>query len=332
MIRGILGFLVLTGTIAAAAGYIGLRTLVTIPGPLPEDAIVYIAPGTSVAAMGRQLQDIGAVDHALVFRAAAFFARGRGPLQAGEYRLEDAASPAAIVALLQSGKTYARTLTVPEGLMAVEIVALVNAAEAMTGEVTAVPPEGALLPETYHYRRGDSRQALVNRMQKAMTDTLAELWPQRAEHTPVMSAGDAVILASIVEKETGIAAERAKVAGVFANRLKAGMPLQSDPTTIYALTEGRQRLDRPLLRKDLGLASPYNTYAVAGLPPGPIANPGRLSLQAVLAPEKHDFFYFVADGTGGHAFARTLAEHNANVAKWRQVQRGQRPAATVPAE
>ena len=321
MIRGLIAFILLAGLIAAIAVYMGLRALTGIPGPLPAETIVYIAPGTSVAGMATQLEDMNAVDDALIFRAAAILARDRGPLQAGEYLIEEATSAAGIVALLQSGKTHARSVTIPEGLMAVEIVALINTAEAMSGEVVDIPAEGSLLPETYHYRRGDDRNALIKRMQKEMNDTLAEIWPTRASDAPVRSLDETVILASIVEKETGVAAERARVAGVFANRLRLGMPLQSDPTTIYALTEGKQRLDRPLLRKDLAIESPYNTYAVTGLPPGPIANPGRLSLQAVLAPEKHDYLYFVADGTGGHAFGRTLAEHNANVAKWRQIQR-----------
>lgn len=327
MIRGLIALVFFVGLVSAIAGYAAVRALSAIPGPLPQDTIVYIAPGTGVAAMGAQLKDINAVDHPLIFRAAALLARKNGPLQAGEYMLEDGISAAGIVALLQSGKTHARSITIPEGLMAVEIVALINAAEAMTGDVTTVPREGSLLPETYHYRRGDDRNALVARMQKSMNDALSQLWATRAEDAPVRSMDEAVILASIVEKETGVAAERPKVAGVFANRLRTGMPLQSDPTTIYALTEGKQRLDRALLRRDLTLASPYNTYAVTGLPPGPIANPGRLSLQAVLAPEKHDYLYFVADGTGGHAFGKTLAEHNANVAKWRLVQKAkQNPA------
>lgn len=305
----------------AGAGYAGVKTLTTIDGPLKNDTLVYIAPGTGVKAMANQLSRAGAVDAAWIFQAAAFLARGKGPLQAGEYMVEDSASAAEIVAQLQSGKTYARSLTIPEGLMAVEIIALINAAETLQGEIAEIPPEGSLLPETYHYRRGDQRAALVARMRKDMDATLQKLWAERSETTPVRSMDEAVILASVVEKETGIAAERARVAGVFANRMKLGMPLQSDPTVIYAVTEGKFKLDRPLSRKDLAMPSPYNTYTSAGLPPTAIANPGALSIAAVLNPEANDYIYFVADGTGGHAFAKTLAEHNANVAKWRAYSR-----------
>ena len=321
MIRAVLIVAVLAMLAAAGVAVVGLKTLVSIGGPLDADTIVYIAPGTSTTAMSEQLTEVGAVDAPWIFQAAALLGRANGHLQAGEYLIEDGASAASIVALLQSGKTHARSLTIPEGLMAVEIIALVNAAEAMEGEVTDIPREGSLLPETYHYRRGDSRSALVARMQTSMTDTLKKLWDARSTTTPVTTMDEAVILASVVEKETGVAAERAKVAGVFANRLRIGMPLQSDPTVIYAVTQGKYKLERQLSRTDLAAPSPYNTYTTKGLPPTPIANPGSLSIAATLAPESHDYLYFVADGTGGHAFAKTLAEHNANVAKWRAIER-----------
>lgn len=321
MIRALLiiGLIALLGM--AGAGYAGVRALIGIDGPLKSDTLVYIAPGTGVKAMAHQLSTAGAVDAAWIFQAAAMLARGNGPLRAGEYMIKDSASAAEIVALLQSGKTYARSLTIPEGLMSVEIIALINGAQGLEGEIAELPREGSLLPETYHYSRGDTRAALVARMQKSMADTLARLWAARSDTAPVSSVEEAVILASIVEKETGVAAERAKVAGVFANRLRQGMPLQSDPTVIYAVTEGKYKLDRPLSRKDLAAPSPYNTYLHAGLPPTAIANPGASSIAAALTPEATDAIYFVADGTGGHVFARTLAEHNANVAKWRAIER-----------
>jgi UPF0755 protein len=214
-----------------------------------------------------------------------------------------------------------RRFTVAEGLMSVEIIALLNAADGMEGTVTDIPPEGSLLPETYSYGRGDTRAKMVTRMQDAMKKALEELWAQRSEDIPVNSPEDAVILASIVEKETGVAAERARVAGVFANRMRIGMPLQSDPTVIYALTLGKEKLDRPLYRKDLNIDSPYNSYVKTGLTPTPIANPGRESISAVLHPEKHDFLYFVADGTGGHAFGKSLEDHLRNVDSWRTIQK-----------
>lgn len=321
MIRALLIVALIALIGIAGAGYLGIKTLTTIDGPLKSDTVVYIAPGTGVKAMARQLSAAGAVDTTWIFQAAAFLARNNGPLQAGEYMIDDSSSAAEIVALLQSGKTYARSITIPEGLMAVEIIALINAAEAMEGTISDIPREGSLLPETYHYRRGDQRAALVTRMQKSMDDTLQKLWATRSDTTPVRSIDEAVILASVVEKETGVAAERARVAGVFANRMRLGMPLQSDPTVIYAVTQGQYKLDRPLSRKDLATPSAYNTYTTNGLPPTPIANPGALSIAAVLNPEANDYIYFVADGTGGHAFAKTLAEHNANVAKWRAIER-----------
>ncbi len=327
MIRALLIVVLVALLGIAGAGYVGIKALVDIDGPLKTDTLVYIAPGTGVKAMARQLDAAGIVDAPWIFQAAVFLAPSKAPLQAGEYMIDDSASTADIVAQLQAGKTYARSLTIPEGLMAIDIVAVLATAEALTGEVATIPAEGSLLPETYHYRRGDTRAAVIARMQKSMNETLGKLWPTRSDLSPVRSMDEAVILASIVEKETGVAAERAKVAGVFANRMKIGMPLQSDPTVIYAVTEGKYKLERPLSRKDLAQPSPYNTYTTRGLPPTPIANPGALSIAAVLQPEAHDYLYFVADGTGGHAFAKTLAEHNANVAKWRAVERQNRDAA-----
>ncbi len=201
---------------------------------------------------------------------------------------------------------------------------MVAAAEGLSGETGPVPPEGSLLPETYHYSWNDDRAALVERMQTGMEVVLAELWPERAEGLPINTPEEAVILASIVEKETGVAEERPLVASVFVNRLKRGMRLQSDPTVVYGLTNGQRPLGRTLTFRDLDRPSPYNTYTNGGLPPGPIANPGRAALEAVLHPAESRYLYFVADGTGGHAFAKTLVEHNRNVAKWRKIQRQQR--------
>ncbi len=223
--------------------------------------------------------------------------------------------------LMVSGKTVARRLTLPEGLTSFEVVALVQKAEGLEGEVQAVPPEGTLLPETYHYARGETRAEVVARMGRALDQVLDELWPERAPGLPISSPEQAVVLASIVEKETAVADERPLVASVFVNRLKKGMRLQSDPTVVYGLTGGKGPLGRALTRKDLQTPSPYNTYLADGLPPGPIANPGRASIEAVLNPAKTEYLYFVADGDGGHRFAKTLAEHNRNVAQWRKRQR-----------
>jgi UPF0755 protein len=245
----------------------------------------------------------------------------RGQLKAGEYELAPGASMAEIARQMAEGRVLARSITVPEGLTVPQIVARLMAESSLTGEVTQLPPEGSLMPETYQFLRGDTRGSVIKRMQEAKTKLIAELWAKRAPGLPLKTPLEAVTLASIVEKETGVAPERGKVAGVFINRLRLGMKLQSDPTTIYAVTNGTGELGRELLFKDLRVEHPYNTYHVTGLPPGPIANPGQASLAAVLNPLPHDYLYFVADGTGGHAFAKTLAEHNRNVQNWRKIER-----------
>ena len=215
----------------------------------------------------------------------------------------------------------------PEGLTVAEVLALVGGAEGLAGEADGALAEGALLPETYNYSWGDDRGDLVDRMAAAMDAALAELWEGRADELPFDTPEEALVLASIVEKETGIAGERARVAAVFVNRLRRGMRLQSDPTVVYALTEGSGALGRQLIRDDLAVQHPYNTYVHAGLPPGPIANPGRASIAAALDPAVSGDLYFVADGSGGHAFAPTLAQHNRNVARWRRLRRNNAPAA-----
>lgn len=222
---------------------------------------------------------------------------------------------------LERGDTLVRRLTVPEGLTSREVAALLEQAEGLVGSMTEVPEEGSLLPETYHYSHGDSREGLIARMSEALDETLEALWRSRAGDLPLASPREALILASIVEKETGVPQERPLVASVFVNRLRKGMRLQSDPTVAYGLTLGGQPLDRPLTKKDLAQSTPYNTYLIQGLPPGPIASAGKAALEAVLAPADTELLYFVADGSGGHAFARSLEEHNRNVASWRRIQK-----------
>jgi UPF0755 protein len=229
---------------------------------------------------------------------------------------------------LVAGDVVLRQVTIPEGLTTAQVLDLLAGVDGLEGTISMPPSEGSLLPETYDYTLGDTREMLIERMRKGMDSLIAELWPKRAAELPLKSPEEAVILASIVEKETGIPAERPRVAAVFVNRLKRGMPLQSDPTVIYGLTRGKVAsvangegiLGRKLIRADLDLDNPYNTYRILGLPPGPIANPGRASLEAVLNPPATTELYFVADGTGGHAFASTLEEHNRNVARWRKLQ------------
>lgn len=258
----------------------------------------------------------------LIFPAEVKFAGQAAGLKAGEYAIPAGTTMEALATMLAAGQGMVQyPLTVPEGLTTTEILALVEAMPELQGELTVAPPEGALLPETYLFQRGDSRDTAVARMRDGMEKALAELWPERADDLPIKTPEEAVILASIVEKETAVAEERPRVAAVFVNRLRLGMPLQSDPTVIYGLAPETGSLDRRLLRKDLKQDHPYNTYTRRGLPAGPIANPGRESLAAVLNPVQTKDLYFVADGTGGHAFAETLREHNRNVAKWRKIRR-----------
>lgn len=299
------------------------------PSSDATEKVVFIEPGTPTEDMAYQLRDQGVIDHPFVFMAAARLRQWeqRMPLQAGEYLFPPNISISDVITLLQSGKTFQRKVTIPEGLMSVEIVAILNAEEGLTGTIDTIPAEGSLLPETYNYTRNTTRAQIIERMQKSMATTLAQLWDKRADGLPIKTPEEAVILASVVEKETGIAAERPRVAGVFVNRLNINMPLQTDPTVIYAVTQGKYKLDRPLSRKDLATVSPYNTYLNTGLPPGPIANPGRASLEATLHPEAHEYLYFVAYGPGtaenstGHAFSKTLDEHGRNVLKLRAVEK-----------
>lgn len=292
------------------------------PGPLLQETLVYIAPRTPVKGIADKMAETGAIDDRNVFILAAKLRNLQAPLQAGEYNLPAQASIDDILSLMQAGKTWQRKFTVAEGLTSVEILAALKAQEGLTGDIGFTPPDGSLLPETYAFSFGDSREGVIARMQKSMDTEIKRLWDARPENFPLKTPEEAVTLASIVEKETGVAAERARVAGVFYNRLKAGIPLQSDPTVIYALTMGKAPMSRALTYNDLKTPSPYNTYVTPGLPPSAIANPGRASLEAVFAPEAHGYIYFVADGTGGHVFAKTLKEHNDNVAKWRRIQAG----------
>ncbi len=286
-------------------------------GPLQKDALVLIDAGSSTQKISDTLLAAGAIDTPWLFRYGAYMKKQEGPLKAGEYDIKAHSSIAAIIAQLQSGKVYQHQLTIPEGLTSFEIITLINNAPAMSGGLETIPAEGTLLPETYNYTYGENRSTLVNRMAENMKKTLAALWKDHDSGILLKTPQEAVTLASIVEKETALPAERPRIAGVFMNRLKAPMPLQSDPTVIYAVTMGKMKLDRSITRNDLEMQSPYNTYQVTGLPPGPIANPGKASLNAVMHPEANQYFFFVADGTGGHAFAKTNDEHAANVAKWR---------------
>jgi UPF0755 protein len=311
-------------SVAAGAMFYGW-TRYERPGPLQAPRTVIVPKGASVERIAEALRDKGILDRAWPFEFGVRLEGIESELKAGEYAFSAGVSARGAALVLHSGKTVVRRVTVPEGLTSAEILARLVATEGLEGQPDAVPPEGSLLPDTYHFSYGDRRGDILGRMRRSMDQTVAELWPKRAGNLPLESPGQAIILASIVERETGVADERARVAGVFINRLRRGMPLQSDPTVAYAITAGRAPLERPLTRGDLAIASPYNTYVNGGLPPGPIANPGRSSIEASLQPETHEFLYFVASGRGGHLFARTLAEHNRNVQRYRAVQRGEDP-------
>ena len=294
------------------------------PGPLSEDKIVVIPRGSDVETIAGILESQGVIDQQTIFTLGVRISGQARGLKAGEFRLPAHVSMRGAADILEAGRVVARRITVPEGLNVPAILALIKDAEGLQGEIAVQPEEGSLLPETYHYVLGDERSELLQRMATAMDQTLTELWPKRAEDLPFSSVEEAVILASIVEEETAVPQERPLVASVFVNRLRKGMRLQSDPTVIFALTGGAAPLGRPLTRNDLQVDNPFNTYRIRGLPPGPIANPGRESIAAVLNPAESEYFYFVADGTGGHAFAKTLAGHNRNVARWRKIQRQRR--------
>jgi UPF0755 protein len=321
LVRLFLLLLVLAVGLAGGAAYWGF-TKFHEPGPTVADTTIVIEHGLGVRAIADKLADAGVITDPLVFAAGVRVYGEERPLKAGEYLFPARLSMRALMEQMIDGATIVHRLTIPEGLTSAEIVTLVAAAPDLDGSVpAAMPADGSLLPETYFFSRGDTRAQLLERMRKGMKDALAELWPARDDTAALKSAAEAVTLASIVEKETGLAAERPHVASVFFNRLAQGMPLQSDPTVIYALTGGKGPLGRALAHADLQVANPYNTYVNPGLPPGPIANPGRASLMAVLHPDSTKDLYFVADGTGGHAFAATLDQHNRNVAAWRQQQK-----------
>lgn len=313
------GCLILLLVLAALAGGFVVMQQWGHAGPSTRNISIQIAPGTSLAGAAEQLEKAGAITSASRFRLLArVFGGGQG-IKAGEYRLPAHLSQSDILKLLQGGKTLQRFVTIPEGYPSVMVRDAVMKADGMTGEI-AVPVEGTILPDSYSFQRGDARAFIIERMQHAMTDYLAEAWAKRKPGIAVKTPREALILASIVEKETGKPSERRTVAAVYSNRLKRGMMLQADPTIIYPLTKGRP-LGRRILRSEVRAVNGYNTYAMVGLPAGPIANPGRASIDAVLDPAQSNALYFVADGTGGHVFADTLEQHNANVQKWYAIRR-----------
>ena len=319
-VAGVLGL----ALILVVAGWLYLRGEFDRPGPVRSERTVVLPQGLGAWDIAERLAEAGVIDDPTLFVAGLWLEDRQHALKAGEYVFEPLIAPRGVMEKLVAGDTVVRRLTIVEGMTGAEIVAALSAAPGLTGDIATLPAEGSLLPETYHYGLGDSRAALVERMQRGMARLVDELWSARDAAAGLDDARQAVVLASVVEKETAVAEERPLVAAVFLNRLRRGMRLQSDPTVIYALTGGEGPLGRPLTRADLRVDSPYNTYRYGGLPPGPIANPGRAALAAVLHPAETPALYFVADGSGGHAFAETLAEHNRNVARWRAQRAAER--------
>lgn len=293
---------------------------------IAQDTIYEVTAGHGIFQVALDLESKNLLSDARWFQFAYYLKGMKAAIKAGEYELSAGLSAYEMLSLLQKGANYHRSLTVQEGLTSYQIVKLLEQEPALSGEVTAIPPEGSLLPETYRFTKGQDRQKLLETMQTALNDTLDQAWENRASDLPFDTKEEALILASIIEKETAQAEERQRVSGVFINRLRRGMKLQTDPTVIYAITMGEHKddgkgpLGRRLLRKDLGYDSPYNTYMYKGLPPAPIANVGKAAIEAALNPESHDYLYFVADGSGGHGFSKTLSEHNARAARWRKIR------------
>jgi len=319
--RWVLFWIALLVTLMGGGLLLGHRMLVA-QGPLEQTRTVLIPRGAGPATMAKILQHEGVISHPQLFRVALMVDPNPKPIKAGEYEVPAHISMSGLVDLLQSGKLVQRRLTIPEGATTAEIVELVRKTEALTGDVTLDVKEGDLLPETYFYSRDDTRDGVLLRMKEAMEKTLDEAWRKRVAGLPYAGKRDVLILASIIEKETALANERNRVAAVYVNRLRLKMRLESDPTTIYGVTGGKGMQGRELSRADLQSSSPYNTYVVAGLPPGPICNPGRAAIMAAVAPAPRDrSLYFVADGQGGHVFATNVYEHNRNVARWKEIQR-----------
>ncbi|GGB43059.1 4-amino-4-deoxychorismate lyase [Roseibium aquae] len=326
-------------SLAAVGGalYFGKQTFEK-PGPLDGEATVLISSGAGLSGITDRLAANGVIDDTwfddLVFNFGVRFYKNETRLQAGEYLFEPGVSMQQVMNDLVEGKAVTHSVTVPEGWTTAQIVDRVRAHPVLVGEITSVPAEGELLPETYTFTRGASRQAILDQMKAAQAKLLAEIWDRRASNLPIETPEDLVVLASIVEKETAKADERPRVAGVFINRLNRGMRLQSDPTILYGLFGGEAwSQDRSAItRSQLQAENAYNTYQIDGLPPGPIGNPGRAAMEAVANPSRTDDLFFVADGTGGHAFAETYEQHQRNVARWREIERDMRAAERAAAQ
>jgi len=326
MKKFLLTLLILLGVgVAALAGTVFWASNdYTSAGPLEQPVTIIFPRGTGFGAITDELTKQGVIRHPTLFTLRAMMEDKQSKFKAGEYAFTPGITAKEVMEMLAEGRVVERSVTIPEGYSIGQIKTLMMAETGLSGEFPENLQEGDLLPETYQYIYGDSRESIVKRMLESRQKLMDELWPKRKANLPFTTVNEALTLASIVEKETALASERGTVASVYINRLHKGMRLQADPTVEYGMTLGKAPLPRPLTYKDLETPSEYNTYVFVGLPPGPIANPGRASIEATLNPPETSFYYFVADGTGGHVFAETVEQHGKNVAAWRKVQREQR--------
>jgi len=320
-------FLIIAGGVALGAGYVWLENSAVKAGPTASDTEFTVKPGDGLAVVAARLESEGLIADARVMKLRARISPPDGPIKVGEYLIPAVASVDAIMDQLVDGKVILRKLTIPEGKTTAQVLALIAASDQLEGDLPKVlPAEGALLPDTYLFPRGETRTAFIARMQTAQAELIDELWPTRVQDLPLKTKADAINLASIVQKEAAGHDEYGRVASVFINRLNRGIPLQTDPTVHYGVNKGEPLINRrgqrrTLLRSELDRDTPWNTYTRPGLPATPISNPGRDALKAVLNPPETDFIYFVADGKGGTTFSRTLAEHNKAVAAYRRYER-----------
>jgi len=325
--RKLLRFITWSGVlafVAVAGGYSFMQYHMAAASSLAETKNIVIEKGMGFSQIAKSLEEEGIVSLPLVLKAYVYLNDKHASFKAGEYEFSPAITPLEVVDIIASGKVVKRSITIPEGLLTQDILARVAAAEFLTGDLPTDVKEGELMPETYLYQRGETRVQVVERMRAAMLATLEELWKNRVGGLPITTKEEALILASIVEKETGVGAERHRVAGVFVNRLRRGMKLQSDPTVAYGMYMQRGVYDRTIRRSHLDDKNPFNTYQIDGLPPTPIANPGRAAIAAVLNPDIHNELFFVATGSEGHHFSSTLEEHERYVAQYRAWERSQK--------
>jgi len=317
--NAIITFFVLLAVAAGALLFVGKQRF-EAPGPLPLDRIVNIPHSLGTRDIADLLTQEGVIDQPWVFVGGVLVLKARQDLKAGEYQFKAHSSISDVVATMVEGRVVAHQVSIPEGLTSQQIVSRLMEDDVLIGDVRNTPREGSLLPDTYNFSRGFTREQMIERMQQAQAHLVHEIWDRRSSDLPIKTPDQLVVLASLVEKETGKPEERSRVAAVFVNRLKQKMKLQSDPTIIYGLVGGKGTLGRPIMKSEITQATPYNTYMIDGLPPGPISNPGRASLEAAANPARTREIYFVADGTGGHAFAETYEQHQKNVARLRSME------------